>query len=100
MAVLFLDSSALVKRYAQEVGSAWLTACTQLPAGNQCWLAQVTRVEILAALYKKVRTGNLLPAQAQTAAAQFQAELQTHFHVNQAALAEGLVTDDPNQHPP
>jgi len=35
MAVLYLDSSAVVKRYAQEVGSAWLTARTDPPSGNQ-----------------------------------------------------------------
>jgi predicted nucleic acid-binding protein len=78
MAVLFLDSSALVKRYAQEVGSAWITARTDPAAGNQCWIAGITPVEIFAAIYKKVRTGNLSLAQAQAATAlELHSQMQT-----------------------
>jgi len=81
MAAYLFDSSAVAKRYMQEVGSAWIRTLTDPATGHQCWLAEITQVEILAAFYKKARTGNLTQAQAQQAEAAFRNELPTHFQV-------------------
>ena len=80
MTAYFLDTSALVKRYVVEQGSAWVTALTDSAAGHELWICSITRVEILAALQRQVRMGGLSAQQA-------------------TAAAEGLLVDDPNNHP-
>jgi uncharacterized protein len=77
----FLDASAMVKRYVAEAGSAWVTSLTDPASQNVCWIADVTRVEVLAALYRRVRTGTLTLFQAQQAELVFRNELTTHFQV-------------------
>jgi predicted nucleic acid-binding protein len=154
MATYFLDSSAVAKRYMQETGTPWIFSLTDPAARNQCWLATITAVEVLAAFYRRVRTGTHSLAQIQQAEQVFRTELVTHFRrisvtslvlnratalvtvyqlraydavqlaaaltlqsrraaralpsvtflsadqtLNQAAAAEGLAVDDPNQHP-
>lgn len=79
MAAHFLDTSGLVKRYVAEVGSAWVTGITNPMAGHSVWIASVTRVELLAALYRRVRTGTLSLLQAKQAELLFRHELSTHF---------------------
>jgi predicted nucleic acid-binding protein len=46
VAVLYLDSSAVVKRYVAEIGSAWVQGLTAPAAGNRSWIAAVTGVEV------------------------------------------------------
>jgi predicted nucleic acid-binding protein len=75
--ILFLDSSALVKRYVTEVGSAWVKGGSDPAAGNKCWGASVTRVEVAAALYRRVRTRALSLGQARRVEAIFRSELGT-----------------------
>ncbi len=50
MAVYFIDSSALVKRYVSETGSAFVTDITAPAAGHRLYVARITRVEVIAAL--------------------------------------------------
>ena len=57
MAVYFLDSSALVKRYAQETGSAWIALLTDPQAGHHFYLARITAVEVVAAVARRQRGG-------------------------------------------
>src|SRR4051812_45072181 len=52
----FVDSSALVKRYVREPGSAWFR--TEL-AKNELLIAQITLVELAAAFCKRHRTGDI-----------------------------------------
>jgi hypothetical protein len=93
MATYFLDTSALVKRYVAEVGSAWVTALSDPSAGNVCQIAAATQVELLAALYRRVRIGSLPLVQAQRLEQQFRHELATHFQViglNTAIVADAM----------
>ena len=53
------DSSAVVKRYATERGSAWVRSIVPADAENTIYLGQVGIVEIAAALSRKVRTQEL-----------------------------------------
>ena len=59
MTAYCFDSSAVVKRYAPERGSAWVKSIVQPTAGNSVYLAQIGIVEIAAALSRKVRTHEL-----------------------------------------
>jgi predicted nucleic acid-binding protein len=79
MAVYFLDSSALVKRYAAEAGTAWVTSLIAPAAGNLIFVARITGVETVAAIARK-RKGNLLsPAVAATALTTLRKELSGLF---------------------
>jgi len=56
---VFLDTSSLVKLYHQEEGSDELLAF--LAKGvDEIWLSELTMVEFRSALWKKVRTGELM----------------------------------------
>lgn len=55
MADLFFDSSGLVKRYVSETGSAWVTKTVDTASGNNIFIAEVTAVEITAAIARRTR---------------------------------------------
>jgi predicted nucleic acid-binding protein len=55
MSVFFLDSSALAKRYLVETGSTWITTLVDPGAGNVIFVAEITRVEVAAALAARQR---------------------------------------------
>lgn len=56
MAIYYLDTSALLKRYAAERGTAWMIALTTPAAGHRLYTLNLTYVETIAALSRKVRT--------------------------------------------
>lgn len=68
MAVYFFDSSALVKRYSQETGTAWTQA---VAARNYVFLARITQVEVIAAIERRKRGGTLAASDATAAIASF-----------------------------
>lgn len=53
MAAFFGDTSALVKRYVSETGSAWLTATIHPNLGQRIYIAQITIVEIVSAITER-----------------------------------------------
>lgn len=55
----FLDSSAIAKRYAREVGTPWVEILCLPTEGNLIALAQISMVEVAAVLAAK-RRGNLI----------------------------------------
>lgn len=55
MSIFFLDSSAVVKRYLPEVGTAWIRNLTDPASGHTILVAQITRVEVAAALAARHR---------------------------------------------
>jgi len=154
MAAFFFDSSALVKYYVNEVGSAWVESLIDAQPVNEISIAQITSVEVVAGIARRVRAGMTSAADAAAAIQLFRSDLLAKFDVsavnqqrieeamglaelhrlraydsiqlafavaiasqltarsvgtltlisadlelNQAAQAEGLLTDDPNQHP-
>ena len=64
MAAYFLDSSALIKRYVQERGTAWIRASIDPAAGHQIFAARLALVEVAATLARQARAGNLTVAEA------------------------------------
>ena len=50
MSAYFLDSSALVKRYRTEVGSAWIKRLVEPTAGHTITICEITLSEVAAAL--------------------------------------------------
>lgn len=59
MNIYFLDSSALIKRYVTETGSAWLTNLIEPTSGNRLYVARITAGEVVSAIKRRERSGNL-----------------------------------------
>lgn len=81
MAAYYLDTSALIKRYAVETGTAWVTALTAPQSAHEIYTVILTGPEMIAALYRKVRTGESTAIQAQRQAADFDRDWRTQYQV-------------------
>jgi len=81
VAAYFLDSSALVKRYAAETGSAWVENLTDPRSGNRIFVAAITHVEVIAAIARKKKGLLLSATDAAAAIARFENDLQTDLRV-------------------
>jgi hypothetical protein len=154
VAAYFLDSSALVKRYAKEVGTSWVFSLVRPSAANQLYVARITAVELVSALTRRERTGRLTSSAVAKALNRFEREFANRYTtvevtarlvgaamklarahalrgydavqlsaaievqqariaagakpltlisadgpLNTAAVAEGLLVDNPNNHP-
>lgn len=55
MSSFYLDTSALVKRYMVEIGSAWIIALADPAAGHTIVVSEITRVEAAAAIAARHR---------------------------------------------
>ena len=57
----FLDSSALVKGYTLERGSAWILTLTQPESENRIYASRIARVEVTATLARLCKGGKMQP---------------------------------------
>jgi predicted nucleic acid-binding protein len=89
MAVYFLDSSGVVKRYITEVGTAWVRQVCNPIAGNDIYTAQVTGAEAAAAIMRRVRQGGISAVDATVAIADLQAHLRSGYTA--VYVTDGLV---------
>jgi hypothetical protein len=64
VAAYFLDTSTVVKRYVQEIGTLWVQALTDQTVGHFLFVARTTDVEMTAAIARRRRLGSLTAAQA------------------------------------
>ena len=55
MGTYFFDTSALVKRYVTEIGSAWVMAQCRSESGHTLIISQATLVEAIATFCRKAR---------------------------------------------
>ena len=81
MAVYFLDSSALVKRYIREVGTDWVSSLFSPDLGNDCFVAAIAGVEIIAAITRRARIGSIKTADAALVCAQFRQDFQSTYQI-------------------
>jgi hypothetical protein len=89
MAIYFLDSSALVKRYISETGSAWRLGLFTRAQGNEFFVAAITGVEIIAAVTRRARSGSIAATDAALVCNQLRNELQTDYQVIE--ITEGII---------
>jgi predicted nucleic acid-binding protein len=105
LALYFLDSSALVKRYVAETGSSWVDSLADPSAGHDIFVAGITEVEVVSAVVRRARGGSIAVGDAATILAQFRHDLRHDYQVldvtpavmNQAAgyaEAHGLRASD------
>lgn len=81
MAVYFFDSSAIVKRYLIETGTAWVGSITDLAAGNKVYLTRVTLVEVISAITRRTRGSGLSATGASKAITDFRDDFGNEYSV-------------------
>jgi len=89
MAHYYLDSSALVKRYVAEPGTAWIENLCDAGSGHTIYIVRISGVEMVAALFRRAHSGSLALADAQAQTAQFKADLPYDYVI--AEVTEPLV---------
>lgn len=81
MAAYYLDSSALVKRYVSEIGSAWVLSLFDPLLKNDVLIAAITSVEIIAAITRRSRGGSIIGTDAIAVCNQFKSDLRSEYQV-------------------
>ena len=76
----YFDSSALVKRYVIETGTDWVNGL-YADFDHTIYLARITGAEIVAALFRRVRTGDLSPADAGKVATRFKQDFRSRYQI-------------------
>ena len=79
MAAYFFDSSALVKRYAKEVGTSRVFSLVRRSAANHLYIARITGVELVSALTRRERAGRLSGSAVAKAIARFEREFANRY---------------------
>jgi uncharacterized protein len=81
MAVYFLDSSALVKRYINEVGSAWVLNLLDPALNHEIFVAAIAGVELIAAVTRRARGGSISAVDASIVRNQFRNDLHAEYQI-------------------
>ena len=81
MAVLFFDSSGLVKRYIAETGTAWVTGLLRASAANNIFIANITGIEVASAIARRLKTGSISQTTAGKASNRFKRDFAKRFIV-------------------
>lgn len=89
MADYFLDSSALVKNYISETGSAWVSGLFDPALNNEVFIAAITPVEIIAAITRRARGGSIAASDATVACNLLRADLLTSYQI--VELIDALI---------
>jgi predicted nucleic acid-binding protein len=87
VAAYFLDSSTVVKRYAQETGTPWVQALAAPTAGHLLVVVRITLAETVAAITRKERGGFITPPDAATALADFQLDFARQYAIVEVSAA-------------
>ena len=77
----FFDSSAIVKRYHRELGTAWIQSICEPRSHPPLYLSDLARVEVIAALRRLGRTNGYHPSFVDTMAHGF----ERHISLSDAA---------------
>jgi len=79
--IYFLDSSALVKRYVTEDGSDWIRELSAPSAHNPIIIARIAWIEVLSALARRQREGNLAQEDCGKAIQAFRHDVHTQYQI-------------------
>ncbi len=81
MAFYLFDSSAVVKQYVAERGSAWVAGIIGAVPGHRIHLASITGVEVVSAITRRERGGSVSASDATTMRAAFRTDLGSLYFV-------------------
>ena len=81
MAMYFLDSSAIVKRYFHEQGHDWIETLHDPAQGHGLYIAQAALVEVVASICRKAREQNMPVEERDTTIDDFRRDVQNFYSV-------------------
>jgi predicted nucleic acid-binding protein len=87
VASYFFDSSAIVKRYVNEVGTVWVTSLIEPTAGNEILMARISGVEVVAAIKRRERIGTTSFPNAQVAITGFRRDFAVFFTILEISVS-------------
>src|SRR3954451_5626319 len=79
VAAYFFDSSAIVKRYVQETGTAWVRRLTRKGKPDPIYLAHITAVEVTSAVARRRQGGNLAAPRVRSILTRFRGHLTQRY---------------------
>jgi hypothetical protein len=97
VAAYFLDSSAVVKRYMSEIGTAWVGSTSGPTAGNELFVASLTGVEVVSAICRRRIGGTIEASTANAALAQFRHDFTNQYQtveISDAVVARAMSLAD------
>jgi predicted nucleic acid-binding protein len=83
----FIDSSALVKRYVQEVGTSWVRGLTRRNPSTVSYIARITAVEVPCAIARRRKGKTIPPRRASSLLHRFRQHLAGRYAVAQVTPA-------------
>jgi hypothetical protein len=81
MTTYYLDTSALVKGYAYETGSNWMQSLLHTPQTHVFYTVRLAGPEMIAALFRKVRTRELSRSTAKRLAQDFKVDWRRRYRI-------------------
>lgn len=87
MALYFLDSSALVKRYITERGTTWIQDLFLASNNNRITAALISGAEVVAAVARRRRAGSVADPDAARVLSQFRADFFTDIGIIEITTA-------------
>jgi uncharacterized protein len=81
MSAFFFDSSALVKLYVNETGTAWVKMLADPTATNRLYIASIAGVEVVSAIVRRRSAGTVNTIDAARALADFHQDLASMYIV-------------------
>lgn len=90
MAVYFFESSAVVKRYVKETGTAWVIGITNPTRGDSIYVARITGAEVVSAIARRGRGGDISGTDGSRAIADFRHDFKHAYRVLE--ITPALIT--------
>ena len=93
MPLYFLDSSAVVKRYVTETGTAWIINLQKRTVQNVVYVAQITGVEVVSAISRRLRGNKLTRTKADKAITRFKRDFTNKLRIirlNDQIISEAM----------
>ena len=86
MAIYYLDSSALLKRYVNEVGTPWIQSLFDPALANRLAVAMICGAEIVAAVSRRLKGGGIPAVEGARMIQQFRSDFQSELELVEITL--------------
>lgn len=87
--IYYCDSSALVKIYVEETGTAYMKNLRQQTDAGDAMITKIAGPEVLSALYRRLRIGDLTPEKVFVARQNFQGDFSGFF--SRLAASDAII---------
>jgi predicted nucleic acid-binding protein len=91
MTTYYVDTSALVKRYVDEIGSAWVRSILDPSAQPSVIIVHLAIVEMMSALARRRRDSTLTPADYAQIQAAFRADCLNEYRI--VTAVDGIIDE-------